>query len=209
MYLGTEAEPQNPRRPSPQALFLRTVSYSNQITLEYAEKLLLSGLDELDRAMLDPRVLNTASSRMFLNLPTPLDLGTADTMEYFSEIMDSLLSRHASRCSSVPCECPALYRLAIDTEGFSRKGWVAHNRTIGRVLLNRHQVGGVSRSPDGLFAQQEREPMRGRPALRGKRTYGGPPGQRGEDRAPGPHAHRNTARQATDGLWTEARRQQK
>jgi acetyl-CoA carboxylase/biotin carboxylase 1 len=97
VYLGTEAEPQNPRRPSPQALFLRTVSYSNQITLEYAEKLLLSGLDELDRAMLDPRVLNTASSRMFLNLPTPLDLGTADTMEYFSEIMDSLLSRHASR----------------------------------------------------------------------------------------------------------------
>ena len=25
------------------------------------------------------------------------------------------------------------------------------------------------------------------------------------NRAPGPHAHRNTARQATDGLWTEAR----
>ena len=29
------------------------------------------------------------------------------------------------------------------------------------------------------------------------------------NRAPGPHAHRNTARQATDGLWTEARGQQK
>ena len=28
------------------------------------------------------------------------------------------------------------------------------------------------------------------------------------NRAPGPHAHRNTARQATDGLWTEARGQQ-
>ena len=27
--------------------------------------------------------------------------------------------------------------------------------------------------------------------------------------APGPHAHRNTARQATDGLWTEARGRQK
>ena len=27
-------------------------------------------------------------------------------------------------------------------------------------------------------------------------------------RAPGPHAHRNTARQATDGLWTEAHGQQ-
>ena len=29
------------------------------------------------------------------------------------------------------------------------------------------------------------------------------------NRAPGPDAHRNTARQATDGLWTEARGQQK
>ena len=51
-------------------------------------------------------------------------------------------------------------------------------RVPGQPLLNRHQVGGVSRSPDGLFVQQEREPIRGRPALRGKRTYGGRPGQR-------------------------------
>ena len=29
------------------------------------------------------------------------------------------------------------------------------------------------------------------------------------NRAPGPHAHRNTARQATDRLWTEACGQQK
>ena len=43
-----------------------------------------------------------------------------------------------------------------------------------------HQVGGVSRSSDGLFAQQEREPMRGRPAVRGSR-------------APGPHATTSTS----------------
>ena len=53
-------------------------------------------------------------------------------------------------------------------------------RVPGQPLLNRHEVGGVSRSPDGLFAQQEREPIRGRPAVRGKRTYGGRPGQRVE-----------------------------
>ena len=29
------------------------------------------------------------------------------------------------------------------------------------------------------------------------------------NRAPGPHAHRNTARQAVDGLWTEVCGQQK
>ena len=54
-------------------------------------------------------------------------------------------------------------------------------RVPGQPLLNRHQVGGVSRSPDGLFAQQEREPTRGRPAVRGKRAYGGRPGQRAEE----------------------------
>ena len=54
-------------------------------------------------------------------------------------------------------------------------------RVPGQPLLNRHQVGGVSRSPDGLFAQQEREPIRGRPTVRGKRTYGGRPGQRVEE----------------------------
>ena len=54
-------------------------------------------------------------------------------------------------------------------------------RVPGQPLLNRHQVGGVSRSPDGLFAQQEREPIRGRPAMRGKSTYGGRPGQRVEE----------------------------
>ena len=53
-------------------------------------------------------------------------------------------------------------------------------RVPGQPLLNRHQVGGVSHSPDGLFAQQEREPIRGRPAVRGKRTYGGRLGQRVE-----------------------------
>ena len=54
-------------------------------------------------------------------------------------------------------------------------------RVPGQPLLNRHQVGGVSRSPDGLFAQQEWEPIRGRPAVRGKRTDGGQPGQRVEE----------------------------
>ena len=55
-----------------------------------------------------------------------------------------------------------------------RRYWVP-----GQPLLNRHQVGGVSRSPDGLFAQHEREPIRGRPAVRGKRTHGGRPTARG------------------------------
>ena len=47
-------------------------------------------------------------------------------------------------------------------------------RVPGQPLLNRHQVGGVSHSPDGLFAQQQGVPTRGRPAVRGKGTTRAP-----------------------------------
>ena len=55
-------------------------------------------------------------------------------------------------------------------------------RVPRQPLLNQHQVGGVSRSPDGPFAQQEGVPTMGRPAVRGK----------GMTRAPQPTPHTNT-----------------
>ena len=77
-------------------------------------------------------------------------------------------------------------------------------RVPGQPLLNRHQVGGVSRSPDGLFAQQEREPIRGRPTVRGKRTYGGRPGHRVEEqgtRAAQKHSEAGYGRPVDRGVW--------
>ena len=67
--------------------------------------------------------------------------------------------------------------------------------------------GGVSRSPDGLFAQQEREPIRGRPAVRGKRTYGGRPGQRMEEQGTWAshtqkHSEAGYGRPVDRGAWT-------
>ena len=82
-------------------------------------------------------------------------------------------------------------------------------RVPEQPLLNRHKVGGISRSPDGLFAQQEREPTRGRPAVRGKGHMVDGRDKAWRSRAPGPHTHGNIARQVMDGLWTEARGQQK
>ena len=64
-------------------------------------------------------------------------------------------------------------------------------------------------SPDGLFAQHEREPIRGRPAVRGKGIRVDGRDNAWRNRAPGLHAHRNTARQATDGLWAEVCGRQK
>ena len=80
-------------------------------------------------------------------------------------------------------------------------------RVPGQPLLNRHQVGGVSRSPDGLFAQQEREPIRGTLAVRGKRTYGGRPGQRVEEQGTWAsrtqkHSEAGYGRPVDRGAWT-------
>ena len=64
-----------------------------------------------------------------------------------------------------------------------------------------------SRSPDGLFAQQEREPIRGRPAVRGKRTYGGRPGQGVEEQGTWAsrtqkHSEAGYGRPVDRGAWT-------
>ena len=80
-------------------------------------------------------------------------------------------------------------------------------RVPGQPLLNQHQMGGVSRSPDGLFAQQEWEPIRGRPAVRGKRTYGGRPGQRVEEQGTWAshtqkHSEAGYGRPVDRGAWT-------
>ena len=78
-------------------------------------------------------------------------------------------------------------------------------RVPGQPLLNRHQVGGVSCSPDGLFAQQEWEPIRGGPTVRGKRTYGGRPGQRVEEQgtwAAQKHSEAGDGRPVDRGVWT-------
>ena len=76
----------------------------------------------------------------------------------------------------------------------------------GQPLL-RHQVGCVSRSPDGLSVQQEREPIRGRPAVRGKRTYTGRPGQRVEEQGTWAshiqkHSEAGYGRPVDRGAWT-------
>ena len=65
--------------------------------------------------------------------------------------------------------------------------------------------GGGPAALDGLFAQQEREPIRGRPTVRGKRTYGGRPGQRVEEQgtwAAQKHSEAGYGRPVDRGVWT-------
>ena len=93
---------------------------------------------------------------------------------------------------------------AATTKGMAWPASPRRYRVPGQPLLNRHLVGGVSRSPDGLFAQQEREPTRGRPAVRGGRTYGGRPGQRVEEQgtwASQKHSEAGYGRPVDRGAW--------
>ena len=135
------------------------------------------------------------------------------------QIMDCMLidgSMVLFRCARGPCPCKDSRRgrPVLEEEAFQRGPLGERLGTDGsgcggpgQPLLNRHQVGGVSRSPDGLFAQQEREPIRGRPAVRGKRTYGGRPGQRVEDQGTWAsrtqkHSEAGYGRPVDRGAWT-------
>ena len=94
-----------------------------------------------------------------------------------------------------------------DNKGDGLASQPCRYRVPGQPLLNWHQVGGVSRSPDGLFAQHERDPTRGRPAVRGKGTYGGRPGQCVEEQGTWAsrtrkHSEAGYGRPVDRGAWT-------
>ena len=138
-----------------------------------------------------------------VQLPT---LGTHDksystpTVWRCSTLLPSVLACSAQWSRTQGCIGTAVRRRRGDGMASQPRRY----RVPGQPLLNRHQVGG-SRSPDGLFAQQEREPIRGRPAVRGKRTYGGRPGQRVEEQgtwASQKHSEAGYGRPVDRGVWT-------
>ena len=78
------------------------------------------------------------------------------------------------------------------------------NAPCWRVSQRPREIWGP-RSP--TFAQQEREPIGGRPTVRGKRTYGGRPGQRVEEQGTWAsrtqkHSEAGYGRPADRGAWT-------
>ncbi|CAM9555517.1 unnamed protein product, partial [Choristocarpus tenellus] len=97
IYIGVENGPQT-KRGKPQTLFFRAISHRPETyTMEGANKALLLALDELERAMLDPRVSPTSSSRIFLHMMPELEMDPNEVVEIWKEVMDSLISRHATR----------------------------------------------------------------------------------------------------------------
>ena len=81
-----------------QVVFLRSISLSDfAISPEGSGKMLSTALEELETAILDPRVVDTASSRIYLNILPDANLPFEETVNTFKKIMDRLISKYATR----------------------------------------------------------------------------------------------------------------
>jgi len=113
LWIGTEKADDNVAitRPRPQTVFLRAISHSvDTETQGGAERLLLSAMDELERAMLHPLVTGAekvqtqypvqyggASSRIFLHVLNEYEADTQSVIKNFKSILDMILTAHSTR----------------------------------------------------------------------------------------------------------------
>jgi len=98
VYLGTEP-PKPGRKMSPQVVFVRGISHTpGLISYTGARRALLQGLDELERAQSNSKVLTSSSSRIFLHsLPELEGITPNEIAEVFADTMGKLKSRLAQR----------------------------------------------------------------------------------------------------------------
>lgn len=81
-----------------QRLFCRGITHSSGLDdPSNAEAAFLKSLDELQLAMLDKRVLPSASSHLFMHVLAPFSAAPAELISTFKELMSGLISKHATR----------------------------------------------------------------------------------------------------------------
>ena len=93
VYLGTENMARPVRGGPPQVVFVRALSHSSDVaTSGGATRALIQGLDELERALSDSRVSETASSRVFLHSLPELETTPEEVAKTYTDIMDKVRS---------------------------------------------------------------------------------------------------------------------
>eukprot|EP01035_Chromulina_nebulosa_P000282 gene282-404_t len=101
LYLGVErggGTEKKSRDSMQQVLFLRSISLSfDSVTPDGAERIILMALDEIERALLDPRITDTASTRMFVNMIPDIDMDVTQCIEQFEKIIAAMISKYATR----------------------------------------------------------------------------------------------------------------
>jgi len=124
IYVGTEKSDKKPVRGGPpQVVFVRGLSHTHGLTtLKGAQRALVQGLDELERAQSNTKVSPVASSRIFLHsLPEIEGITPAELAVNFQAIMGTLKSRLAQRLLKLRVdEIEVIVRLAsTDLKGNS------------------------------------------------------------------------------------------
>jgi acetyl-CoA carboxylase/biotin carboxylase 1 len=113
LWVGTEKPDDNVAvmRPRPQTVFLRALSHSlDSSSTSGAERLMVSAMDELDRALLNPMVTGqkkvktpypvqygAASTRIFLHVLNEYEADTQSVIKGFKGILDGLLAKYSTR----------------------------------------------------------------------------------------------------------------
>jgi len=113
LWIGTEKPDDNVAvtRPRPQTIFLRALSHSlDSSSTSGAERLMVSAMDELDRALLNPLVTGqkklqtpypvqygAASTRIFLHVLNEYEADTQSVIKGFKGILDGLLAKYSTR----------------------------------------------------------------------------------------------------------------
>ena len=98
LYIGTPKVDVKGKKSDQQYLFLRSISNTAEtVSHDGAERVLLLAMDELDRALLDSRVSDSVSSRVFLNILPDATMDVKEGIELFQRSMDTLVSKYATR----------------------------------------------------------------------------------------------------------------
>jgi len=99
VYVGTEKSDKPARGQAPQVVFVRGISHNKGlVTATGAQRVLMQGLDELERAQANSKVSLQSSSRIFLHALYELEGTTPQELaQRFKSIMASLKSHLAQR----------------------------------------------------------------------------------------------------------------
>ena len=120
VYVGLEKSEKRVRGGPPQVVFVRGISGTEGIsTLKGAERALLQGLDELERAQSSSKVDSMkSSSRIYLqSSPTLPNTKPEELLKKFKEIVGVLKSRHANRLLKLRVdEIEVLLRLGKESQ---------------------------------------------------------------------------------------------
>jgi acetyl-CoA carboxylase/biotin carboxylase 1 len=119
VYIATEKISKPVRGGAPQSLFVRGISHTHGlVSIRGAQRALIQGLDELERAQSNPKVKSEISSHIFLHsLPEITGVTAVEVAEKFQEIMGIIKSRLAQRLLKLSVdEIEVIVRVAVTDE---------------------------------------------------------------------------------------------